>query len=392
MAESSAAGARRRPRKLDRARSDQESVRSGQKHTVLDDTEIESVYPATSEALTTPQIQDITEEDTPQAAAEASVPQTQQSPRQRRRPRKLLRNPGSGSAVGSPSAGQDDSIDVRVNRLEAQVHTLSRRLDSTALEIGRLQAQSPQSASFADGASTTANALRAGVPPVQADMMRNAQSATAALERANPSFPRGTANALVVAAAADDADVEEIPRAALPSARPESSRTVSLTGNYKIPLPSTLSTDDVRAIKEGVFAAGSIAKEITAALRGSHSADVASEDGAGPGTETPRTPGSWARLIEGASQLVQKAAHAIELDAAVEASGSRIQTTTTTTSAESQAKAKWKKKTATNAPDARPSSAGSATPEPGSSSKAKGKRPAAPARASSGAGSSSKVL
>ena len=384
MAESSAAGARRRPRKLDRARSDQESVRSGQKHTVLDDTEIESVYPAASEAPATPQIQDIAEEDTPPAAAEASTSSVLQSPRQRRRPRKLLRNPGSSSGIGSPSVGQDEAIDARVNRLEAQVHTLSRRLDSTAIEIGRLQsAQSPRNTSLADDNLSTANALRGGVAPVQAEMMRNAQSATAALERANPTFPRGTANALVVAAAADDADVEEIPRGTLPGARLEASRSVSLTGNYKIPLPSKLSTDDVRAIKDGVFAAGSIAKEITAALRGSHSADAASEDGGGAGTETPRTPGSWARLIEGASQLVQKAAQAIELDAAVEASGSRVQTASA--SAQAQAQTKWRKKAPNAAQDARPSSAGSATPEPGSSSKAKGKRPVGPARASSGA-------
>lgn len=403
MAESSASGAvRRRPRKLDRNRSDQDSVRSGQKHTVLDDTEVESIYPAASEAPGPPQIQDIEEEDTAPAAAEASL-----QPRQRRRPRKLIRNAASGPGIRPSSAGRDESIDVRVNRLESQVHALSRRLDSTTLEIGRLQASSPRSSTFPD--DITAPPQRSTIPPVQADILRNAQTATANLERVNPSFPRGASTALIPTPTADD-EIEDIPRPDLPTSstteRPLQARTVSLTGNYKIPLPSTLSTDDVRAIKDGVYAAGSIAKEITAAFRGSSSAaaDTASiADGdVLAGTETPKSPGSWARLIEGASQLVQKAARAIEVDAAVEATGEYGGGVPggggggregQSGQGQAQGQTKWRRKTA-----ARTAESGAVSPTPSSApeastSKGKGKRPAGPARAASGAaGSSSKAV
>jgi hypothetical protein len=177
--------------------------------------------------------------------------------------------------------------------------------------------------------------------------------------------------------------------------RPLQSRTVNLTGNYKIPLPSTLSTDDVRAIKDGVFAAGSIAKEITAALRGSHAPDAASVDGdTVAGTETPKTPGSWARLIEGASQLVQKAAQAIEVDAAVEATGSSAARAggSGSASASQQAQTKWKKKTGVKT-EGGASGKSSPTPMPeatgGSGSKGKGKMPAGLGRSTSWAGGSS---
>lgn len=181
--------------------------------------------------------------------------------------------------------------------------------------------------------------------------------------------------------------------------RPAQARSVSLTGNYKIPLPSTLSTDDVRAIKDGVFAAGSIAKEITAALRASHGGEGASSadgDAAAPGTETPRTPGSWARLIDGASQLVQKAAKAIEVDAAVEATGvSAARYAPPRQSQSPQAQVKWRKKTGVKA-EGGVEGVASPTPTPDAAGaggrKGKGKRPAGPGRSSSGpAGSGAKA-
>lgn len=308
----------------------------------------------------------------------------------------------SGQGARPSSSVQDEALDFRVNKLEAQVHTLSRRLDSTALEVGRLQSlSSPRSSTFPEDITSTPQ--RSSIPPVQADIMRNAQTATANLERVNPSFPRSSSNALVLAAAASDPDIEEIPRPDMPSSSsaesPVQSRTVSLTGNYKIPLPSTLSTDDVRAIKDGVFAAGSIAKEITAALRGS---DTASVDDDVAGTETPKTPGNWARLIEGASQLVQKAAQAIEVDAAVEATGSsaaRYATSSAGGSASAshsqQAQTKWRKKTGVKT-EGGPSGTSSPTPDAtagGSGSKGKGKMPAGPGRSTSwAAGGNAKVV
>jgi hypothetical protein len=193
----------------------------------------------------------------------------------------------------------------------------------------------------------------------------------------------------------DDDDAENVPRYEDVGAQ---QRTVSLTGNYKIPLPSTLSTDDVRAIKEGVLAAGSIAKEITAALRGAHSVDELPVDGngvgGGGGVDTPKSPGGWARLIEGASQLVAKAAHTIELDAAVEATTGQVsggkEVSSTRPAAPSSstgvgqqgtgAHTKWRKKTRVKATNGSPSMAEEGsnvqTEEVARSSGSKGKAPA----------------
>ena len=228
-----------------------------------------------------------------------------------------------------------------------------------------------------------------------------------------PSVPTGkVASRAVVLAEQDDDEPENVPRYEDEGAdrRLGQQRTVSLTGNYKIPLPSTLSTDDVRAIKEGVFAAGSIAKQIAGALRGTHSADGFAVDGDGfavdgdgfavdgdgfGGAETPKSPGGWARLIEGASQLVAKAAHAIELDAAVEATTGQVsggrelssRHAAPSSSFGTGAHTKWRKKTKEKATDGGLSMAegsNTQTEEAARNSGLKGKRPALVAKSSSG--------
>lgn len=124
----------------------------------------------------------------------------------------------------------------------------------------------------------------------------------------------------------EDDDIETIPR--LDGGPVAEQRSVALTGNYKIPLPSTFSTDDVRAIQSGIAAAGTVAREITAAIRTN---GLPQQGGSGteipqPGpqmekdpTETPKSPKSWSAFLSDCSKLVANAANAIEMDAAVEA-------------------------------------------------------------------------
>ena len=196
----------------------------------------------------------VVEEDATRQHGETSSLRPRQPPQARRRPRKLLCTTASPP---SPSASTDEGLDARVNRLEQQVQNMNRRLDNTILEISRLQSatQLPRIAQFQQSRSGTSTSVLAE---------RYEDDVEHVLRREGEGSER----------------------------RPEQQRIVSLTGNYKIPLPSALSTDDVRAIKEGVFVVGSI-------------------------VEMPKSPGGWARLIEGASQLVAMAAYAIELDAAV---------------------------------------------------------------------------
>jgi len=393
---------RRRPRKLDRTRSDQDSVRSGQKHTVLNDTETESTFPGPADIVQGPSIEGLViEEDTTQQRSSLSSPQLRQTSQARRKPRKLLR---TTTSPPGPSTSTDPGLDARVNRLEQQVQSMSRRLDNTVQEISRLQSstQAPQFQRSRSGASTP---QRLAAPTqLQTEILRNAQLATVTLEqRAQPSVPVGTVASSAVVLAERDDDVENVPRYEDGGVerRPGQQRTVSLTGNYKIPLPSTLSTDDVRAIKEGVFAAGSIAKEITAALRGAHSADgfPVDDDGGGGGVETPKSPGGWVRLIEGASQLVAKAAHAIELDAAVEATTGEVSDGRELSSRPAVLASavagqqgtgghtKWRKKTgvkATSGGSSMAETSNTQTGEAARNSDSKGKRPAPIVKSASG--------
>jgi hypothetical protein len=177
--------------------------------------------------------------------------------KERKKPRKLVRTTPSSPTVpksqGEQSNNPDSaevSLETRVQKLELQYDSISKRLDTNAREIGRLQAatRSPKPA----GKITTDTAYNS--PSTHQETLQNTIS----------SLERGSRRHKGEVVEEDD-DIETIPR--LDGGPVAEQRSVALTGNYKIPLPSTLSTDDVKAIQSGIAAAGSVAREITAAIR-----------------------------------------------------------------------------------------------------------------------------
>lgn len=248
----------------------------------------------------------------------------------RRKPRKLVRRskvpvnlPDSPSTQMEGTWMAQVNLDSRINRLEEQYHQLHKRLDTNAVEIGRLQATTKSQKSTTSPLDTITRTSSGTATPkttalsTQQDVLHNTTKALVSLEGASRKQHRG----------ASDEEIEEIPRSEGPKCENTSEkRTVSLTGNYKIPLPAALTTEDVRAIQSGITAAGSVAREITAAIRGSGQQGEGQEIHSRAQTQfqsgnrgTPQSPRSWSALLSDCGKLVANAANAIEMDAAVEA-------------------------------------------------------------------------
>jgi hypothetical protein len=178
-------------------------------------------------------------------------------PKERKKPRKLVRSSPSSQTVPKTQAENtnatepaDVSLETRLQRLEQKYHGINKRLDTNAREIGRLQASTKSSKPAGKlNTDTTYNS-----PGAHQETLQNTISS---LDGPN----RRHKGELIE----EDDDIETIPR--LDGGPVAEQRSVALTGNYKIPLPSTLSTEDVKAIQSGIAAAGSVAREITAAIR-----------------------------------------------------------------------------------------------------------------------------
>jgi hypothetical protein len=198
-----------------------------------------------------PRIEEI--EDTPSKenkSESAPVAEPKTDPvnpaKERRKPRKLVRNTPSSPLVPKSPVGEGDytpeptnsTLETRLQKLEEKYNSINKRLDTNAREIGRLQASTKPSKPAPKPSADTSTVLS---PPQESSRKQR------------------------VDAFDEDDDIETIPR--LDGGPVAEQRSVALTGNYKIPLPSTLSTDDVRAIQSGIAAAGTVAREITAAMR-----------------------------------------------------------------------------------------------------------------------------
>jgi hypothetical protein len=283
--------------------------------------------------------------------------------------------------AGDPAEPQDN-LTLRVGQLEQHVRSINRRVDDNTLDIAGLQALAarppprPRSHRTRSSRGTSVASARtdrtvrtngtnrttrpeptptlaepeqnlSNLAPVQRELFRNINAATERINRAASAAsarqqqPQSGTGPVIQELDDDDEDyddIEDLPpsssytsasrsRAYQTSASSSSSsltqRNVALAGSYRIPLPPSLDTADVRALKSGVAAAGSIAREISAAFRGSgrqdYVNDAVKETETLDGTQTPKSPRSWATLLSDASRMVANAANAIEFEAAVEA-------------------------------------------------------------------------
>ncbi|KIW09239.1 uncharacterized protein PV09_00165 [Verruconis gallopava] len=192
--------------------------------------------------------------------------------KERRKPRKLERR---SVVLEEPVV----TLDTRVERLERQFQALSSRVDA----VEDRQMRRPTTMTYRRSSSTSTRATSAprarrrtaapqpgaaaaassmGPRPSLADQLRESQR----LRRIAQRQRRGET-------------IEEVPRADLTSSL-ERTRQVALAGQYRIPLPSSLTAEDVLNLKNGLNAAGSIARSLASAL-------TSSRDG-GSGTATPR--------------------------------------------------------------------------------------------------------
>jgi hypothetical protein len=154
----------------------------------------------------------------------------------------------------------------------------------------------------------------------------------------------------------DDEDIEEIPRGGGGDASGGSSKHVTLSGSYRIPLPAAVNTEDLKTIQSGVSAAQKLAsgfleqrRAAAAALRETQTSTPSSSSSAKPSppNKTPRPAPrsvnsnmeivkadesdggkkSWSEWIGGYSVAITRAVKSIEHEAAVESQRATTQPT-----------------------------------------------------------------
>ncbi|KAF2430446.1 hypothetical protein EJ08DRAFT_660909 [Tothia fuscella] len=241
--------------------------------------------------------------------------------KERKKPRKLVRRDlGSTTAQKNEESSSeramstecDPSLPSRVQTLEKQYLAMSKRIDTNAREIGVLQA-------------STKSQLPRKRPDRRQGAVQPYESVKASALKKDKSDQSGT-----VLNDPDGEEIEVVPRT---DGTVTEQRSVALAGNYKIPLPSTLRMNDVRAIQDGLSAAGSV---VSAAIRvrGGPKEEVEPREDteATKGSEidgsVPRSPRGWQSLLNECGKLVATAANAVGVDAAVEAKNNQSRTQT----------------------------------------------------------------
>jgi len=221
---------------------------------------------------------------------EMSTPANSDPPQEtkvKRKPRKLvLRNPQASTSllalVDDKSTGvetKEISLDSRVSVLEQEYRKLNKRTNSNTSDISKLQA-------------TARLTPETGVPKQESSSTRvKASSQQQEVQQSNPAthLNRNSKDPLPTelkrVEELSEEEIETIPRSEQPAVgdRADENRSVALKGSYKIPLPSTLSTDDVRAVQSGLAAASTVAREIATAMRGGGSGSRSVSNDTGPG-------------------------------------------------------------------------------------------------------------
>ncbi|CAI6340921.1 unnamed protein product [Periconia digitata] len=271
--------------------------------------------------------------------------------RPKRRPRKLNREPASdkpsvttnsATTLGDPSTSSAAAIELealksRVRGLEAKVEEL---YSSTEGRTGRSPRRRGKGRKGSSTNQVPTLASTAGPTPVDGeeeiadeeltrleDELEDARRDLMLYQpRTRPRTKRSTSG--------DTEYVEEIPRDGSRTVT-TGDRQVTLSGSYRIPLPATLSMDDVKSIQNGVSAAQNVAKSFmdqrraaqtarntTPPTAGSKSSTKASasKGSSAPTAEADREASgkSWGEWFGGYSVAISRAMKNIEAEAAIE--------------------------------------------------------------------------
>jgi hypothetical protein len=206
-----------------------------------------------------------------------------QESKAKKKPRKLaLRNHQASSSTSAPldeqSAGVETkgtSLEARVSVLEHDYRRLNKRTNNNTLEIDKLRA----SIKLAPVTETIKQEISAKKVKALSNE-QGVQQASSGISLSNDPQP----TVLNQVDNLPDEEIETSPRTEEDAVDRglDKSRSVALKGSYKIPLPSTLSTDDVRAVQNGLAAASSVARELAIAMIGGGSGNRPVTGGTGP--------------------------------------------------------------------------------------------------------------
>ncbi|KAH3951054.1 hypothetical protein HBH70_207980 [Parastagonospora nodorum] len=266
----------------------------------------------------------------------------------RRKPRKLNKDPtpttpaSTSKVVEPPTPTEIEALKSRVHGLEAKVEELykSGNLDRPVRSPRRRgkgrkassQAQVPTlsstKAKVDDDEDDEVEDIGRGDADEGVDELVRLEGELETARQDLAAFrPRGKR---VSKGADEDDDVEDIPRDDTASTS-ANGRHVTLSGSYRIPLPASVSVDDVKHIQSGVSAAQNVARSFLEQRR----AAVASSPSSSKPRPAPRSVSSsmevihadegekksWGEWIGGYSVAISRAVKNIEHEAAVESQG-----------------------------------------------------------------------
>ena len=267
----------------------------------------------------------------------------------RRRPRKLNRDAPtedtSPTAAASSTAATDataptaptaelEALKSRVRGLEAKVEELYKSSDSRNRSPRRRgkgrKNSSAQSVPTLNNTTTEMNEEEADEELVRAE--EELESARRDLEIFQPRNPRPKAKRNT---SGESDYIEEVPRDDTDNTSYNTEgRQVTLTGSYRIPLPSTLDMKDVKTIQSGVSAAQNVARSFLEQRRANRAASSSSNTTTSQASAklspkpsrktsgmeiTKETDGkSWGEWFGGYSMAISRAVKSIEAEAAIE--------------------------------------------------------------------------
>ncbi|ORY15272.1 hypothetical protein BCR34DRAFT_478164 [Clohesyomyces aquaticus] len=289
---------------------------------------------------------------TPPPRKDATTTAASGPARQRRRPRKLNKEPlteptkpapsitATNDTTAAASTAELEALKSRVRGLESKVEELYKTGPET-----RSGARSPRrrgkgrkgsSAQQVPTLSSTAPDAKTTDQPETAEDIEEADEELTRLEgelevarRDLESYPlvrkTGTRPRARRSASEDTEDVEEIPRESGPgvdSMAEMGDRHVTLSGSYRIPLPSKVSMKDVKSIQSGVSAAQNVARSFLEQRKAQQAASGMKAKPAASSMEvsTDTTGGktSWGEWFGGYSMAISRAVKNIEAEAALE--------------------------------------------------------------------------
>ncbi|KAF2746131.1 hypothetical protein M011DRAFT_468991 [Sporormia fimetaria CBS 119925] len=345
----------------------------------LPETKKTAVKPPSSSSTTT------TTKDISQSTTTAPTAPTDSQPRQRRRPRKLTRedatkstieleqttaatldsasstlppseptqNAITSAAIVIETTNELEALKSRVRGLEAKVEELYKAgsaNSSTGNGSGAGRARSPRRRGKGRKGSNTTVISPTEIPDAErvqevlddegevvemgeeSEELRRAETELALARRDLETYQGGGGGRRGRPSnrrnrSSQDEGIEEIPRAGEPglldSETLHMDRQVTLTGSYRIPLPATVSMDDVKNLQSGVSAAQNVARSFLEQRRARQRAElrergveeekpVVKREGSGEGKQ------SWGEWFGGYSMAISRAVKNIEAEAAVE--------------------------------------------------------------------------